>query len=108
MMDLVSGFIWRGRAGSFNRTGLAYFISVLSVHVLLFLSVDILSLSFPFLHMSILKGRAFVIMLSVRVAFDKQLDVVSSYLSVQNIDATLKRYLTTACVVYSEQICIHP
>jgi hypothetical protein len=47
-------------------------------------------------------------MLSVQVAFDKQLDVVSSYLSVQNIDATLKRYLTTACVVYSEQICIHP
>jgi hypothetical protein len=29
--------------------------------------------------MSILKGRAFVIMLSVQVAFDKQLDIVSSY-----------------------------
>lgn len=91
MMDLVSGFIWRGRAGSSNPTGLAYFISVLLVHVLIFWSVDILSLSFSFLHMFILKARTFVTMMSVQVASDKQLDVVFSYLSVQNIYAKLQK-----------------
>lgn len=55
MMDLVTGFIWHGRAGSFYPTGLAYLISVLSVHVLLLCQLIFYPFLFSFLHIFILK-----------------------------------------------------
>jgi hypothetical protein len=107
MMDLVSGFIWRGRAGSFNPTGLAYFISVLSVHVLLFRQLIFYSCLFPFYICLSWKVGLSSLCCRCRLPLTSNLMLYLATLSVQKIDAKLKRYLTTACVVYFEQICIH-